>query len=148
MKLRVDELFECPGYGGCACLFRVRIYARGDDVGGFFGGDQGATAVVILSEIPQNTGTSVTNLVEQLAGRVVRHYGLASSRCLWVEHYERDHVLDDDFSLVTFAPGERGELFAYPAWSPLRRETVVGLVGDELVDRLHLSSARYSLGLR
>lgn len=145
MKLSVDELFECEGYHGCASLFRVRIYAPEDDADG---GKRSPATLVILSEIPQNMGTSVTNICEQLAGRVVRCYNLQPVRCMWVEHYEREDVCHDDFCRITFAPGEGRELFASPAWSPLSRAAVEDAIGGELIERLNLPRARYSLGLR
>ena len=52
MKLQVGELFECESYHGCASLFRVRIYAPGEDAGAFLGEAHSLTTLLILSKIP------------------------------------------------------------------------------------------------
>jgi hypothetical protein len=42
--------------------------------------------VVICSQLPDNDNTSITNMAEYLAAKVIEEHGLATP-LLWIEHY-------------------------------------------------------------
>lgn len=86
------------------------------------------SALMVLTELPENEGTSVTNNVESYATEVYRRYlsHIASHKVLIVEHYP-SHPDDDpprrtpagDFDLVRL--DYIGGQFRRPRWSPLER---------------------------
>jgi hypothetical protein len=48
--------------------------------------------VVVLTELPDNPGMSVTNACEEIATQVRRAFGLDPDQIRWIEHYpEREH---------------------------------------------------------
>lgn len=54
---------------------RIRVYAGAD------------RDIVIVSELPDNRGRSVTNGAEEIIEHGCDSYGLEFDRCLWIEHY-------------------------------------------------------------
>jgi hypothetical protein len=77
----------------------------------------GDLPVVVASELPDNEGTSVTDVVEKLAWHVVHDTavwapapGAPREGVLWLEHYPDDATsFDETFSLVTFASTPEAE---------------------------------------
>ena len=43
--------------------------------------------LVIATEIPENEGTSVTNMAEHLATMVCQTFGIEPKHLIWIEHY-------------------------------------------------------------
>src|SRR5262245_34761683 len=43
--------------------------------------------VAVLTELPDNTGMSVTNAAEEIATQVRRSFGLDPEQTRWIEHY-------------------------------------------------------------
>lgn len=97
------------------------------------------TPVIVCTELPENTNTSITNAVEYLAAElIVRHFPVRFEHpepCIWIKHYQGR----PNFDRVTFAAWsprrvyERGVervKLGEPSWSPLSIEEVVALVGD------------------
>ncbi len=133
MHLASSYIHRTPHGGRC----RVRIYeppAEGDH------------HVVVLTEIPGNTGQSVTNAIEQLAGEVILANALPSTQTVVIEHYpaESHPPEKETFDLVTFEHAnpepvlragvwkvELGE----PEWKRVDRKTVETLVGQPLRPR-------------
>ena len=54
----IGEVYHYKGYHGCSSKCELNIYVRGD------------RAVVMFTELPDNPGTSVTNMIEVLATQV------------------------------------------------------------------------------
>ncbi len=108
--------------------------------------EKGDHHVVVLSEVPENTGQSITNAVERLAGEVILANALPSSETVVVEHYpaESRPPNAETFDLVSFAdtdpePVPRAGAGALelgePSWLRIDRETVETLVGQPLQPR-------------
>jgi hypothetical protein len=106
-------------------------------------GNPGDHHVVVLSELPTNTGQSVTNAVEQLAGEVMLANVLPTNATVVIEHYpaESHPPEDETYDLVTFAnrdpePVLRAGAWAVelgaPEWSRIDGKTVETLVGQPL----------------
>jgi hypothetical protein len=139
MYLAGDYIHPTPHGGSC----RIRIY-RSDDLP-----EEGSAtrdeAVVIVSELPDNRGQSVTNAIERIAAEVISAHRLPTP-LITVEHYERGvRGTPEDphtFDLVTFSTYEVEDLGTYlgeerkrigePSWKPLDRATVEALVGEQL----------------
>ncbi len=133
MHLASDYVHPTPHRGRC----RVRIYEPTED---------GDHHVVVLSELADNRGQSVTHAIEQLAGEVILANALPSSETVDVEHYpaEAHPPNAETFDLVTFArtdpePALRAGAWALefgePSWLRIDRETVETLIGQPLRPR-------------
>ena len=48
---------------------------------------EGTQLVVVLTELPDNPGMSVTNAAEEIASQVRREFGLDPDQTRWIEHY-------------------------------------------------------------
>jgi hypothetical protein len=102
----------------------------------------GDAPVVIVSELPDNPGTSVTNAIEQIAAEVMDAHRFAMGRApVFVEHYPPRATggRDETFDLVVFVHYEvrevmRGGIWhkeiGSPTWSHLGRREVEVLVGS------------------
>jgi hypothetical protein len=143
MRLIEDYVhaFRGPTGGRSAC--RVRLYWPGVAEPGEAFGD---APVVIVSELPDNPGTSITNAIEQIAAEVMDAHLLAMGRApVFVEHYPPRATggRDETFDLVVFAHYEvreviRGGIWhkeiGSPTWSHLSRRQVEVLVGSPVQD--------------
>lgn len=82
-------------------------------------------AVVIVVELPDNTGTSVTNACEELATQVCQQLGIDVRQLVWIEHYGFASCFDPQrvrtYDLVTFASVQprRSPAFEGPSWRPM-----------------------------
>lgn len=102
MRLAYDYMMPYRGYHRPGGLCRVRIYYPEPS-------DKDAPpAIAVLSEIPENENTSITNLAETLFCELSLDRGL--SRGTWfIEHYPRDENqrragLSEETDLVSFGP--------------------------------------------
>jgi hypothetical protein len=139
MRLIEDYIhaFRGPTGGRSAC--RVRLYLPDAAEPGEVLGD---APVVIVSELPDNPGTSVTNAIEQIAAEVMDAHRLAMGRApVFVEHDPPRATgrRDETFDLVVFARYEvrevmRGGIWhkeiGSPTWAHLGRREVEVLVGS------------------
>jgi hypothetical protein len=71
--------------------------------------------VVILQELPDNTGASITNAIEKLATQVYSRYlqGVEPETIQWIEHYT-ENVGGEDHYLVKM--GFKRGRFVNPSW--------------------------------
>jgi hypothetical protein len=125
-----DHVHSYRGYwsGGGRC--RVGIYR-----------EEGKPPVVVCSQLPDNSNTSVTNMAEYLAAEIIEEHGLTTP-LVWIEHYPEHRGGPGEYSLVTFSSWECAEVrlgvvWRYrvgpPRWSHLTPVEVRGLVGDEVM---------------
>jgi hypothetical protein len=91
----LDTIYTYPGFWGCEARCRLRIVRR----------ERGA--VVIASELPDNEGTSITNMAGQLATMVARQFALDPLRLIWIEHEPADPDLEPRWKRVDRAAVER-----------------------------------------
>ena len=66
--------------------------------------------VIILSEIPENEGPSITNAVQHLLYHVSRTFALDSDYCVFIEHYENM----DHYNII-----KHDEHFNFKGWDSL-----------------------------
>jgi hypothetical protein len=127
MHEKTNMLYRFKGLHGCDSCCLLRIYTDGN----FY--------VVIFTELANNPGTSVTNMIETLATNVLRQFlGLDKWSCVrWFEHYpergDRHHSIQETFDEVTFAwfgtSTKRDPHYESAQWKRSSRSTVDVLVG-------------------
>lgn len=80
--------------------------------------------VVIATELPDNPGTSITNMAEHLATAICQNLGIDPHRLVWIEHYPARPGRDATWDLVTFKLQPEGFLRRWrlcrPQWRPMR----------------------------
>jgi hypothetical protein len=133
MRLTEDYIHAFRGPAGARSACRVRLYVPDEEDEAF-----GDAPVVIVSELANNSGTSVTNAIEQIAAEVMDT--LTPTRIpIFVEHYppEATGGSEETFDLVVFAREEirevlhggiRRRVLGPPTWKPLDRRAVEILV--------------------
>lgn len=100
MHLVNDYIHPTPHGGRC----RVRIFVSGEE-----GANVPARSVVIVTELANNPGQSVTNAIEWIAGEVLYSNRLDPAETVVIEHYEASPgargTPEDSatFDLVTFS---------------------------------------------
>ncbi|MEW6637209.1 MAG: hypothetical protein AB1425_10420 [Actinomycetota bacterium] len=125
--------FRVPSGVRSAC--RVRLYVPDEE-----DGDLGDAPVTIISEPPNNPGTSVTNAIEQLAAEVIDAQDLVRVP-VFIEHYPPGATggREETFDLVVFSHHEVREVLCGRVWGkeigpptrkPLGRRAVEVLVGS------------------
>lgn len=123
------------GYHGC--LSRCHL-------GGWIGT---ARSFILISELPDNPGTSVTNRIEHLARAVCAVYSLAPERTIWIERTPGMPAgshgdsfgpcfseLKARFRRVVFA--DLPHRLASPSWTAISRGEVERLLKTTLLDDL------------
>ena len=134
MRLTEDYIHAFRGPAGARSACRVRLYVPAEE------GDEafGDAPVVIVSELANNPGTSVTNAIEQIAAEVMDAL-TPTSVPVFVEHYPPESTggSGETFDLVVFAHAEirevlragiRRKALGPPTWKPLDRCAVEILV--------------------
>lgn len=147
MPLILDVEHDYYGHWTDGARCRVRVYSTPE------------RPVILLTELPANENTSITNLIEQVCAEVIRDYlaprglfdpsayghvaGTGKHHPIFIEHYPHDGRLrtaDHDFSRVDFSSysaslkvwgnRERWRLPSPPRWSPLSYTDVSSLIGE------------------
>jgi len=130
-----DELFPFSGYFGSPAHCRLHWLRRR-----ILGQEK---VIVIATELPTNTGTSITNRIEHLAGAICRSHRFDPQRLILIEHYPdqrpigsklRDSLREEHFSLVSCH--REGGKFTRPQWLRLTRKQVETLFGQPLPESL------------
>lgn len=132
-RLVVDEMYETRGLWQGEMQCRVRIFSRGEQ-----------PPVVIATELPDNEGTSVTNLAEVIFAEVMTkhlpHRIEQEQPAVFIEHYVHAHQSKFEFDRVTFehaTPRIKGlggierKSLGDPDWHPLTPEQLASYVGVE-----------------
>jgi hypothetical protein len=133
MHLANDYIHPYKDAGGRPARCRVRIYLP-DDVRD--------APVVICSELPSNSGGSITNSAEVIAAGVIRANELPIP-LVWVEHWPEETTEGKEtFELVVFSSYEVVERAPYlgetrawigdATWKTLDRTAVELLVGEKV----------------
>ena len=112
---------------------RIRLYLPTEDTD---------AAVVICSELANNSGTSVANAAETIAADVIAHFRLPVPP-VWIEHYplETTNSEEETFHLVVFDHYDVRKILRGRSWrkeigpptrKPLDRKAVEMLVGQHV----------------
>ncbi len=122
---------------------RVRLFHRGPE-----------PPVLVLSELPDNPSTSVTNMAEVLVAEAVRHFCPERFEfpepAIVLEHYPAEYTEAgrrgrretwDRISFASWSPrkvwlgGRERISVGEPTWRPIPRDEVVRLIGEAEVER-------------
>jgi len=104
--------------------FIPQVYQDDEDCGHY---------VVIVTELPDNEGTLVTNAIENIARQVAST--IKASSIFWIEHYpaakRRFNRREETFDQVFFLTQRLGEspLFLHPQWRRMDWAEVERLIG-------------------
>jgi hypothetical protein len=113
-QILIDR-YPYRGFHGCDAWCQLEIPSLGDD-----------HIVVIVTEVKDNPGTSITNCAEHLAHWVCLEFEIEPTRLIWTEHYgypsETAPQVPRTYDLVRFdiLPAGRDAFFAHPAWRPMQ----------------------------
>lgn len=106
-------LFEFLGLGIHESICDVKI------------ADDGHT--VMVTELPDNPGTSITNAAENLANEICKRYGISHKDLVWIEHYPPCDKWDETFDLVKFEYSPSAG-FHSPRWIRISKERAYELM--------------------
>lgn len=112
----MDKL-QYKGYWDCDCVCGLELVFSDAIVKG------GKKVKVILTELDENTGTSVTNMIEQLATLVYHRYleGVPTENITWIEHYPERGTrkeIPETFDQVEMKWDSKQ--FRHPVWKPYK----------------------------
>jgi len=117
------EIYEYNGFWNCKAKCGIDIEKKKDH------------CVVMLTELDDNTGTSITNAYEQLATEIYNaklKSEYTPQQILWVEHYpDRGHsggspMFEESFAEVTMRWD--GHKFSTPQWIHIRPNEIKNLI--------------------
>ena len=96
----------------------------------------GKPIIIVISELPDNQGMSVTNGIEHIASAVISKLQIHNTPIVWIEHYPVSELRGEEtFDLVTFAHDNAytgGALIVRQAgWRPLTKSAVRQLIGSK-----------------
>jgi hypothetical protein len=141
MHLELDAPFPFLASNGARSKCRVRVYSPDDP--------ERDSHVVLVSELPDNPGSSVTNSAEVIAAEAMARFHLIPP-VVFVEHYPQASTggIAETFDLVVFAHLEVRriarvedvmirEVGPPSAWRPLDRSAVETLVGEPLTNHCY-----------
>ncbi len=132
-----DYRYEYRGFQTPGAICRIRIYEKPADV-----------PVVIATELPENSNSSVTNMAEYLAAEIIaRHFPHRFEEerpVTWIEHYPPIEVKGQrgksaEYSLVEFASytprphllfGRPRVRIGEPSWRHMDEEELIRLLGQ------------------
>jgi len=109
---------------------RLRIYERGE-----------ASRIVLLTEVSNNPGQSITAASEVIATGLAARYHLDPLTTLWLEHWPADtrsKVIEDAYAAVKYTWHEG--IASHPRWRHLSLEQVEAMTGTPLQERLSAGS--------
>lgn len=81
--------------------------------------------MVVATEISENRGTSITNMVEDLAFHVCNDFNIKPKDLIWIEHYP-DSILGETYAIVTFK--YKNHEFLEPKWRYISKKEFCNLV--------------------
>lgn len=104
-----NENFEFKGYWNCLskCEVQINVEQNGDII---------SRVVVILTELPDNPGTSITNAFESIATEIYHRMlkDIPIERIEWIEHYLGTRYLGETYDRVIM--DWDGKKFYSPRW--------------------------------
>ena len=105
----IDIRFEYKGFGDCDSHCNIKIFRSTKD----------RFVMVMATELPDNTGTSITHMAEPLATEVCRQYNISPHKLIWIEHYPRRRWGNESFDRVYFDFDWDGGRFVKADWHRL-----------------------------
>lgn len=134
MGVIYDGPWHYKGYHGCKSVCYLRLYQPT--------GQSDQATVAVFTELPGNSGTSITNRIEVLATMAWEFLQRPEVAPTVVEHYpSRGHYnphtgkwqFPEQFDLLEFSR-KPDDGFEKPRWRRVFRESVEALIGQPLRD--------------
>lgn len=111
------EVYEYRGYHDCESKCGLEIYRQ-----------PSKSVMVVVTELDDNPGTSITNVAEHLATAVCRDKGISPQKLTWVEHYPLSRFNNGPhWSIVTFDFDWQAGRFTNPDWVYVKPEEIEAL---------------------
>lgn len=118
------KIYHYKGYSGCRSICGLKIIRR------FLG-----EIYVVLTELKDNQGTSITNAIENIATKIYKEYmqDTAVHDIHWIEHYgqcsyKKDGTAkDESFSLVKLTWNNQKGCFQDPKWQSCCAKTLTNM---------------------
>lgn len=106
----VDTIFYYKGFVGCKSKCGLTITKEGKKV------------TVILTELPSNHGTSVTNMIEDLATMIYWQFlkDVPVENIEWIEHYPPTDSLNLPETFDRVVMKWDGKQFSHPQWKRIK----------------------------
>lgn len=120
-----DSRIVVPGLHGRPAACHVTGICRGSD----------RPRLVVLAELPDNPGASVTNLAEVFAWYATFWFCPDDGCNLWVEHYPRRGARGETFDLIEFSrrrAWQREDMLGRARWHPTTRGNLDAMLGTPL----------------
>lgn len=83
--------------------------------------------IVVATELPDNTGMSITNAAEEVAMQVCQFFEIPIAQLVWIEHYAQWGDIDETFDAVDFEIVHN--CLSNPIWKPVSHAMVEELIG-------------------
>lgn len=103
------KIFPYKGYYSCESQCQIEVHHFPD------------FDLVICTELEDNHGTSITNMVEYLAHQVCQAENIHPDRLVWVEHYPLRGTtfrIPATWDVVTFVPQPHDGFWDNSIWGP------------------------------
>lgn len=79
--------------------------------------------LVIVTELSDNPGTSVTNAAEIIATEVCKEYHIDPKELIYIEHYPKSTIMNETWDLVKFTV--EGRELTNADWKNISKEKVI-----------------------
>jgi hypothetical protein len=111
--------FQFQGLNQCDSVCGIEVYDKGQ-----------YAAVVVVSELDENPGTSVTNAWPFLADEISKDYNLGGQNIVWIEYYPANKIRGEVWDRVhlELANGEFQMSQNRHPWQSLTKEQVQELI--------------------
>lgn len=120
MQKTYSGIFDYLGYHRAPSRCQIDIWSGDKQV------------IVMMTEIAENTGTSVTNRSEAIASAVRFQHNLSGYNVTWIEHYGAVSYhggrASETYTQVTY--GWHGGTARHPEWKALTQEQVEALLAQ------------------
>jgi hypothetical protein len=119
MQLLHDYFYRFPPeHPRIAGRCRVRIYKS-----------QNGTRTVLLSELSNNPGESITTACERIATDLATRWDFNPKSTHWIQHDPAHDDLPEQFDQLKFM-WDNAKVASHPEWQPLEGEQVEALTGE------------------
>lgn len=90
--------------------------------------------IVILTELPDNNGTSITNMYEHLATYIYNQFlqnDYTYDQIMWIEHYPKEsRARGEPESFDEVIMEYDGKQFKHPKWLHMKNEEIMEIHGE------------------
>lgn len=113
MKEVINKKYHYKGYHNCNSVCGLTIIGN----------------TVIVTELNENQGTSITNMAEDLATKICKEFNILPENLVWIERYSEDptsfskRLREGTYDLVSF-DFKNGE-FSHPTWKNISEDQFV-----------------------